>query len=157
MKNKTGTIDLLQTFTIDKSTFKNSINTKLFNTNTARNNSIPSKFKNQGLVTEVNKIIKTPALNISSKLDSKGKLNIKIGNRSININFFDKQMVNSIDNKISSEPQIFDNKISKVDNEKDNKINIKLNINSEVINNNINIKNEEQISSPNIVKNLEVL
>ena len=79
MKNKTGTIDLLQTFTIDKSTLQNSNhkNKILFNTNTPRNNNMPiaSKFANQNsLNAEVNKIIKTPALNISSKLDSKGKL-----------------------------------------------------------------------------------
>lgn len=81
-QNKQGTIDLLQTFSNDKSKLQNSIqksnskDLKLFNYNTPKNNNPPvtSKFANSNnLVSEVNKIIKTPALNISSKLDSKGK------------------------------------------------------------------------------------
>jgi hypothetical protein len=135
---------------------------------TSTNSHIPNS-----LLNEVNKIIKTPALNISSKLDSKGSnilliLLLLLGNRSININFFDKHVINSIDTKNSKDSKIMDQELNEkkyIDterglerdksekndvNEKNEKnINIKLNINSEVINNNIKIKNKNDINSLN--------
>lgn len=44
-------------------------------------NEVFQDHKDKSSIDEVNKLIKTPSLNISSKLDS-------MGNRSININFF---------------------------------------------------------------------
>ena len=138
---------------------------------TSTNSHIPNS-----LLNEVNKIIKTPALNISSKLDSKGSnilliFLLLLGNRSININFFDKHVINSIDTKNSKDSKIMDQELNEKKymdtereserdksekndkndkNEKNEKnINIKLNINSEVINNNIKIKNKNDINSLN--------
>jgi hypothetical protein len=115
------------------------------------------------LLNEVNKLIKTPGLNISSKLDNKGiKIFYNIGTKSININFFDKQIKNNISNsnmgtrknshisKINSETNTNTNNISENKNterENEKNINIKLNINSEVINNNIKINNKSDTSS----------
>jgi hypothetical protein len=84
---------------------------------------------------EVDKILKSPSLNISSKLDSKG-------NRMININFFDSNK-NFLKSKESASNN-FASEGKKAETEREKNINIKLNINSEVINNNIKIGNSNQ-------------
>lgn len=123
---------------------------------------------------DLNKLIKSPSLNISSKLDCKGKGQLKLGNRLININLFDKPIKNNFveakekpcnlksSNYFSSDSKNEDQtknsfkfnqnpNISNYSLTPDN-INIKLNFNSEVINNNIKISRPEAASSVNSVK-----
>jgi hypothetical protein len=131
---------------------------------------------NNNVLNDVEKILKSPGLNISlSKLDEKGKnKNNILGNRMIDINFFNnnrvKSSMNTINNTVNNslinqtsnnnknllnspsqknsthinDPS-FESKL--VDKNINNKINIKLKINSEVINNNICIekKNNSKI------------
>lgn len=109
----------------------NNYYTPSLNTDRKKESNFVEKPISSNGLSDLDKIIKSPSLNISSKLDSKG-------NRLININFFDKYVRNNIESKSKDkDTNIKENyrESKKQDTEREKNINIKLNINSEVINN----------------------
>ena len=98
------------------------IKSNFFSANTSKPH-IEYTTVNNNVLSDVEKILKSPGLNISlTKTDDMGNVKYKSKNSKMSESIFDKIGVSS-----------------------DNKINIKLNINSEVINNNIRINQNKSL------------